>query len=225
MDSSMRGYHFLCEKYALAAIRDRRLKVARLSEMNDPFELLSATSTSPRIRGVLRKAKMQMNTRWGALCFSGCWKHPLLWSHYADKHKGICLGFDISEQGRNSITYISDRIKFDQVTPHRNEKMLLRQLTTKYKAWRYEDEIRVLVNLAIAIKKEDFYFQGFGPDLWLRKVILGPANTMSARAVEKALSGYSGNVEFQKARLGFTKFEIVNQRDRRHWEDPLHPYD
>lgn len=30
---------------------------------------------------------------WGVSCFSKEWDNLLLWSHYADSHKGICIGF------------------------------------------------------------------------------------------------------------------------------------
>ena len=35
----MRVYHFLPAEFALASISLKRIKIARLSEVNDPFEL------------------------------------------------------------------------------------------------------------------------------------------------------------------------------------------
>lgn len=37
-----------------------------------------------------------MDARFGLLCFSEVWDSILLWSHYAEKHAGIVLGFDVS---------------------------------------------------------------------------------------------------------------------------------
>ena len=37
----MRLYYFTGQKYGLDAIRNRRLKVARIDELNDPFELMA----------------------------------------------------------------------------------------------------------------------------------------------------------------------------------------
>lgn len=31
-------YHFTTSEFALKALRDRRLKIARINELNDPFE-------------------------------------------------------------------------------------------------------------------------------------------------------------------------------------------
>ena len=44
-------YHLLPEKFALGNLRLRRLKVARLDDMNDPFELLGATLQKKEHRG------------------------------------------------------------------------------------------------------------------------------------------------------------------------------
>ena len=40
------------------------------------------------------------------LCFSRNWDNLLLWSHYGDRHMGVCLGFDIpaGEPGPNYDT-------------------------------------------------------------------------------------------------------------------------
>jgi hypothetical protein len=46
-----------------------------------------------------RKASKQfraaVNASQGLLCFGADWSSSVMWSHYADKHKGICLGFDV----------------------------------------------------------------------------------------------------------------------------------
>lgn len=37
-----------------------------------------------------------MKKQIGICCFSALFDHPLMWSHYADKHKGVCLGFHLN---------------------------------------------------------------------------------------------------------------------------------
>jgi hypothetical protein len=64
--------------------------------MNDPFELLGGLSSDPELRDHLTALLSHLNNWCGVLCFSQDWQNPLLWSHYGDKHKGICLGLDIS---------------------------------------------------------------------------------------------------------------------------------
>ncbi|GLT01007.1 hypothetical protein GCM10007897_23980 [Sphingobium jiangsuense] len=40
--------------------------------------------------------RKELDTR-GVLAFSATWQSVLMWSHYADEHRGICLEFDTSE--------------------------------------------------------------------------------------------------------------------------------
>jgi hypothetical protein len=43
----MRLYHFLNAEYGLLNIRHRRLKIARINELNDPFEFLGVATRAP----------------------------------------------------------------------------------------------------------------------------------------------------------------------------------
>jgi hypothetical protein len=48
----------------------------------------------------------------GVLSFSATWQSVLMWSHYADEHRGICLEFDTSELPHNclaAVRYDGDR--------------------------------------------------------------------------------------------------------------------
>ena len=63
--------------------------------MNDPFELSGSRWSDPQVDSILSD---HASATIGALCFSTNWSNPLLGSHYAEKHNGICLGFDIDAQ-------------------------------------------------------------------------------------------------------------------------------
>ena len=59
---------------------------------------------------------MLKNNEMGLLCFSRNWTHPLLWSHYASKHEGICLGFDLKRGSELQEVQYEDkrpRVKID----------------------------------------------------------------------------------------------------------------
>ena len=94
----IRAYHLTSAEHGISGISLSRLKVARFSEVNDPFELMALNSHNREIRRLLRRFKVSQNSKTGLLCFSGNWTNPLLWSHYANKHKGICLGFDLRQK-------------------------------------------------------------------------------------------------------------------------------
>jgi hypothetical protein len=103
----IRLYHFLSAEHALEDIAKRRIKISEIKQLNDPFELVCVYQKDQGLRQALRVYKMAINARYGVLCFSKHWHNPVLWSHYADKHRGICLGFDIDSQCVRPVTYVS----------------------------------------------------------------------------------------------------------------------
>jgi hypothetical protein len=83
-----RVYHFTSAEYAISNLVFNRLKVARFSELNDPFELLSLTSASSNVRKLIKDYKDQLNQTTVILCFCGDWTDPVIWSHYGANHRG-----------------------------------------------------------------------------------------------------------------------------------------
>jgi hypothetical protein len=80
----MRVYKFLSKKWALDALRNRRLKIARLDELNDPFDL-SPFDTSTHLANLMMTLTLNdMAKRFGFVCFSARWTDPVIWAHYAE---------------------------------------------------------------------------------------------------------------------------------------------
>lgn len=50
-------YHFTSSEFALKALRDRRLKIARINEMNDPFQLRASDFSDEDTRTKLEAFK------------------------------------------------------------------------------------------------------------------------------------------------------------------------
>ena len=109
----MRVYNLTTSQFALSNIALRRLKVARFNDLNDPFELLAVDVAEVDLRVGIRAKKEQINLTEGLLCFSRTWRSPLLWSHYADKHRGIALGFDVPDQLLVPVHYIQGLHRVD----------------------------------------------------------------------------------------------------------------
>ena len=91
----MRLYRFLDAHYGLLAVADRRIKISTIMELNDPFEFLGVNLSNRQFRWALRETKRQLSESQGLLCFSKTWRNPVLWGHYADSHRGLCLGFSV----------------------------------------------------------------------------------------------------------------------------------
>ncbi len=206
----MRVYHFLSTKYALSDLKNRRLKIATFDDLNDPFELWLAKQENRETRKSYRKWKDEMSLTYGLLCFSKSWRNPLLWSNYADRHKGICLGFEASDEIGKNVEYIEKRKPLN-FPP--DSDLVTRTLFTKYKGWSYEQEWRVYVRLEKRnLKSPHHYFRGFDKDLRLKEVILGPLCDISKPVLHKVVCRYSPHPEIVKARLAFKSFRIVKDQ-------------
>lgn len=217
----MRLYHFLNEKYGLEGIRNRRLKIARIDELNDPFEFSGVDLEDKKLRDAFQKMKRQISQQRGLLCFSTKWSNPVMWSHYADKHKGLCLGFDVSDVSVGPVTYSGKRLAIDLEklkTPRKlSAAYVTRIMFTKYRHWKYENEYRGLVTLDEMDSTTGLYFAHFSERLILKRVIVGAESTISRGSLSKALGEELQYVEQIKARLAFKSFSVVPQRNQKLW--------
>lgn len=155
--------------------------------MNDPFELLGAALKTKRLRIAFRGYQSEMDQRYGVLCFCPTWSDPVVWSHYADRHRGICLGFDVPKRMALPISYNAERLGIDiereLAKQSRDPNLGLKLLTTKYRGWKYENEVRLVARLNESEPETGLYFCDFGPNLSLREVVLGARSTLRSRDV------------------------------------------
>ena len=72
----------------------------------------------------------------------------LMWSHYADNHRGICLEFDLDNDVFRNAWEVSYSSAYPRWVPHRMIEAAMRMLLTKSDAWEYEHEFRVIMSPA-----------------------------------------------------------------------------
>ena len=143
----------------------------------------------------------------GILCFSKTWDNPVLWSHYADRHRGIALGFDINSDMVQAVTYKKKRPPFRSA----DESSIHTLLYTKHRDWRYEKEVRVYAPLEERDVATGLYFSEFNEHMVLREIITGPLCASTKQEIDAALR--DEDVAIIKGRLAFTSFNVVtNQR-------------
>lgn len=90
---------------------------------------------------------VDLKNRIGVSCFSMVFDNILLWSHYADKHKGVCLGFLISPVKKSLYALYPVKYKkvIEPISCFANmDDALKHWLLTKAYAWKYEKEIRAI---------------------------------------------------------------------------------
>ena len=186
-----RVYHFVELHYGLDDLHHRRLKIAELSKLNDPFEFLGMNLKDPVIRNAVREMKKELSKNTGILCFSRSWRNPVLWSHYAGKHTGLCLGFDIPSEYLVSVKYSSKRFSVDKSqlleAACANQESIQRLLSFKYSHWRYENEIRSFLSLEDIEPQTCLYFAEFSDHLRLAEVILGAETAIKESTLMDAL--------------------------------------
>ena len=105
---------------------------------------------------ILDETLKDFKTTAGICCFSKSYKNPLMWSHYADKHAGICLGFNITPNSVAEFT-ILEVSYIDQIIPisyYKNTPLVFMYwIFTKSNIWSYEEEVRAVYNKKNGILK------------------------------------------------------------------------
>lgn len=115
-------------------IVNHRLYATVYSNLNDPMEgtfLANASSSS-----VLR----HLSTKKNKICICSLSKdytNTLLWSHYADGHKGCCI--EVSPMDNNGMVTMKYDGKIPCVKSNDDYKSIL---SCKGKYWNYEQEVR-----------------------------------------------------------------------------------
>ena len=214
-------YHFINKEFGIEDMRKRRLKIAMLNELNDPFEFFGINLGDKAIRHAFRKMKNELSTTRGLLCFSRDWHNPVQWSHYAEKHQGLCMGFEVPDKHLGPVKYSPKRLPVEpeQLINYRqlDPETLTTLLFSKYSHWKYENEFRSFVTLEDKDTEKNMYFAEFSDDLKLVQVIVGAESTISREDIRVALGDLTPQVDTFKARLAFKSFRVIKQMNQKLW--------
>lgn len=96
----------------------------------------------------LEEQRFKMQHSRGVCCLSEKNDDLLMWSHYADAHKGFCLGFNTDSEPFSSARPVRYTTEVPVVNPisvllDQDEKAFLAMILTKFDSWSYEKEWRV----------------------------------------------------------------------------------
>ncbi|QUM85459.1 DUF2971 domain-containing protein [Moritella sp. 28] len=172
-----------------------------------------------RIRTVIESGAMHdtLMEKVGICSLSKYRDNILMWSHYADNHKGFVVEFslDLNDErmvnnpefcfGGNYVEYSHDMPV--KVVGTNNFTDYYRQFLVKSQDWKYEQEYRVLsTNKGAGIHK-------FDPRL-ISSVIVGakmPSENYRALMDEvvEFMSKYDHNISVQQAKIAQDKYELV----------------
>jgi len=152
----------------------------------------------------------------GVCCFSEKDDIVLMWSHYGNKHQGLCLSFDIEEDKSLfgefpfAVEYPSTYPQFNAIREKGTGDYLKRLFlyATKSIEWSYEKEVRIIRN------DGNPPFRGavvFAKKKALKAIKFGYQSTSDDRnLVKNVLNGATGydHVRFYLAKLKHLNFGI-----------------
>jgi Protein of unknown function (DUF2971) len=216
-----RVYKFTKAVHGISNLKEKRLKLSTIDELNDPFDLCPLDTTNPEILKVADALTVDFRETMAILCFSRNWDNLLLWSHYGDSHKGICLGFDISdgEPGANYDTDVRYQPNLLQIRCWEDLPDVADRLRrTKHESWSYEQEVRMFAGLTGPPDAKGLNWIEFGPDLVLKEVIIGAQCSPSdSKAIEEAAKPYDEAVKYWWAGMRPDAFLLVKEDHPPYW--------
>ncbi len=197
-----RVYHYLPLRWGLRTLWEKRLKITEHHELNDPFELLPYARTKATGKRFEALAKKMDARRRGLLCFSSDWRIPQMWAQYADKHAGLCLGFDVPVELLRDVSYIDEPLIDHEGARARD----LVHGGIKSGTWKHEQEVRRDVRLGEPVG--GIHLRSFDDTLCLREVIIGARASVGLDELVSAVSNPPLDVEIYAATVAPDAFAI-----------------
>jgi hypothetical protein len=174
------------------------------------------------MRRLARKNLAQVSEQFGVLCLSTVGDSIAMWSHYADKHRGIVIGFNFDHPHFANLNwfcvdYARQRVGVDVAWTLKESKpadsRALETFKTKSEIWSYEKEMRSMFKLSdlesVSSNGTPHYFWKI-PKEAIREVKLGyrcPKETEDS--VQAAISTNDLPLTLQKADLDDARFALV----------------
>ncbi len=157
------------------------------------------------VAAILREEKEKFKMT----CFSRISDETLMWSHYADKHNGICVGFKFPIDYQEKFILCGVRYE-NEVKPIDGATDFLRTslywLTTKSERWNYEKEVRAITKTIPEKERQTIEFEG----QHIKEIIFGcnvPITKINESIKEINETELDGNrIEFYKMEIDKSSF-------------------
>ena len=125
--------------------------------LNDPKLSKSAEQIDVFLKNLEEQIQEKLNETFYVGCLAADYKNRLMWSHYADEHRGFCIEFDFSRVSDDClpmpVIYSDERVKIPWAPTNDPSKeqiqfiteSFMKALLTKDSVWKYEHEWRMLI--------------------------------------------------------------------------------
>lgn len=140
-DVQRKDYERLSKKYENLGRAERRKEARRVMKTSMSPRNIAATT-----RGIQDQHARVITESVGVLCVCRKRDDILMWSHYADSHKGVCLEFDGLSKFMAHVQEVKYRKMREPIRVYQeaHEQMMEKALLTKSDHWIYEEEYRLL---------------------------------------------------------------------------------
>jgi hypothetical protein len=198
------------------------MKFTKPSDFNDPFDCcptqfseLPENTFRHAVGDVINKSIQSVrSTLNGVACFS---LHPnsmLMWSHYGDQHRSVCVGFDTQilldnppkNSNREPLYNEITKVEYTKIRPSQKDPDALGK---KSEEWRYEDEYRIVSSMKKG-KPE------WGPGIWnippcsIKEVIIGARVIPQIEEnIVRLIKSLDRSLALKKVVLHMKKFELL----------------
>jgi hypothetical protein len=152
---------------------------------------------------LINKVAKRVAQRKGIACFMSNCDNLLMWAHYADSHKGVCLKFDILEDTEffspaKKVIYTEDYPEYNYLKDKND--FVNHMFFTKSNEWNYEGEVRILKN-----KKDNYLFK----ENSLKELIFGcNVSENDKKTLIKIIKQYYPNTKLKQAVKSDSKFQL-----------------
>lgn len=210
-----------CDENGVDIIKNKRLKIASIDDFNDPFEFRFAyEGTNKELEEAFKNVHEYQKHNYRVISFSKDSNNLILWAHYANKHKGILIKFDLNEMKQDGtsfnettikVNYTHERIKFSadfdlKVNENKALDLFKKINYTKFKKWKYEDEYRTIIKFDF---KENIPYIPILPKS-IKEIVLGLNCSWKTELIVKSLlkdMDYK-HVLLKKAEIDDYKFKM-----------------
>jgi hypothetical protein len=186
---------------------DETLRAREIDRLrNDPNYLGS------KIEEASRAIMAELGRRYRVCCLTARPDCPLMWAHYADKHRGVCLEFDVWQRDLCSAIKVEYRDTYP-VFPL-DEGTDISPFYTKSADWQYEQEYRLIAEeesmaySAVTMKTKDGIYT-LPPDT-LKSIIIGAQASRSVHEqIGEMVSRSRSSVAVRVARCLPDRYQLV----------------
>ena len=173
----------------LEAIKRHYVYCPTYPEMNDPMEGIYAATLRVKEKSDYQDFVADVQNEklsLGIASFSETWDNELMWAHYADGFRGICIAYSVTKllEGLNDADASLARIVYGDrpyslnTSGHQNQDRSRAILSTKNLKWSYEREWRLFASE----RGRAQYLEGTVRHVWLgARMHLSDRREVSAR--------------------------------------------